>query len=217
MGPQDQESDPYGPTGSGSQEKVKAVEIRYTLTLEDYSAGNQLLQLQTTLRRRITYYLFARFGLAIGIPIFCAAIILFFVNLLSPSHRFGAATSGLTAAVAWVGAVCIMSPYIYRRKVARYFREHQLPVERILTANDSGVSIARTDGAAETRTNWSMFDKSVESSNLFTLFPNLRQFVPIPKRAMTPEQQQEFRALVAAHVQDRSDRWTRQSRGKPPL
>lgn len=176
------------------------MEIRYTFTLDDYKEGNQLFLRHTTLRRKINYYLFARYGTAFGIPLFCIAVTLFLVNLFASTYRMGPAVAGLTGGLAWVGVMFIISPAIYRRKLARCFREQKLPVERVLTADATGVVIARVDGAAEARTNWSMFDKGIESASLFVLFQNLRQFVPVPKRAMTPEQQNEFRELMTAHI-----------------
>ena len=38
------------------------------------------------------------------------------------------------------------------------------------------------------------------SATMFVLLPNKRQFIPLPKRAMTEQQQQELRALIAAHL-----------------
>ena len=176
------------------------MEIRFTLTMDDYREGNRLWHLNSTLRRKINYYLFVRFGYWIGTPLFCVALILFFANLFAPPHQMGAAASGVMAAAGWVGLICIVSPFIYRRTVARSFREQKLTTERILTADDSGIHVARTDGAMESRMGWTAFDKAIESDSIFALFPNLRTFVPVPKRAMTSEQQQELRALLAAHV-----------------
>jgi hypothetical protein len=96
-----------------------------------------------------------------------------------------------------MGIIC---PLTYKWKIRRFFRDQKLPVERTLQAQDSGISIVRTDGAAESRLSWSVLDKAVESDGAFILIPNLRTFIPVPKRVMTPEQQDEFRALVAAHV-----------------
>lgn len=112
----------------------------------------------------------------------------------------GAAWAGILAAIGWVGIMCVISPFTHRRKVARCFREQKLQVERILATSDSGIHIARTDGEAEGRMKWTAFDKGLETDELFVLLPNGRQFVPVPKRAMTYEQQNEFRDLMATHV-----------------
>jgi|SRR5580700_1039577 hypothetical protein len=176
------------------------MEIRFTLTMEDYREGNRLWLLNSTLRRKLNYNLFVRFGYWIGIPLFSVALILFFANLFAPAHRMGAAMSGVAAAAAWIGLIFIVCPFTYGRKIARSFREQKLPSERTLKADESGVHVARTDGAMESRMGWTAFDKAIESNSIFVLFPNLRTFVPVPKRAMTAEQQREFRTLVAAHV-----------------
>lgn len=176
------------------------MEIRYTITLEDYREGNRLWLLHSTFPRKLNYLLFVRSGFWVGLPLFCIALILFFVNLTEPRYPFGGAVSGIIAAAAWIGAICVICPLVYRRKTARSFREQKLACERILKADDSGIFVARTDGTSESRLTWAAFDKAVESDETFVIFPNLRTFVAIPRRAMTAEQQQEFRALLAAHV-----------------
>lgn len=39
-----------------------SMEIRYTLTLEDYTEGNRMLLLHTSLGRKVSYYVFVRYG-----------------------------------------------------------------------------------------------------------------------------------------------------------
>jgi hypothetical protein len=63
------------------------------------------------------------------------------------------------------------------------------------------VHVKRAMRDAETRYGWSAIEKSSESGNLILLFPNKVQFIPVPKRAMTPAQAGELRALIAANVQ----------------
>ena len=185
-------------TGSPAEDEI--VEIRYTLTLEDYAEGNYLLLMNTTFWRKFNYNVFVRYGLWIGVPGLCLAISAFLLNLFEPNHRTGGAVAGALGAAAWVFAIGIISPYTYKRKIARFFREQKLPSERTFTAQDSGVLIVRTDGTAESRLSWSAFDKTVESERAFVFVPNLRQFICIPKRAMTAAQADELRALIAANV-----------------
>ena len=176
------------------------MEIRYTLTLDDYTEGNRMLLLHSTLARKVNYIIFVRLGWLIGIPTFCIAAALTVVNLLRPGSYMGAAWSGILAAIGWLGIMCMISPFTYRRRLTRCFKEQKLPSERILTTSDSGIHVARTDGESESRMSWSGFDKGLETEQMFVLFPNRRQFVSVPKRAMTPKQQDEFRDLMMTRV-----------------
>jgi hypothetical protein len=47
---------------------------------------------------------------------------------------------------------------------------------------------------------WSAFEKSLETERLFVLLFNPVQFLPIPKRAMAPEQIEELHSLLNAHI-----------------
>jgi len=176
------------------------MEIRYTLTPDDYAEGNRLLLLNSTFLRKLNFFLFVKLGQWLGIPIFGIAVVLFVLNLETPRWRLGPSVAGILGALAWLGFLGIIYPYTYKKRLTRYFKELKMSGERTLTADASGISITRVDGAAEGRFSWSVMDGGVESEAQFALFPNLRQFVPLPKRAMTLEQQSEFRALVAAHI-----------------
>jgi hypothetical protein len=176
------------------------VEIRYTLAFEDYAEANRLLLLNTTLRRKVSYYLFVRFGLWYGIPLLGLAAAGFLVILYAPGYAMNELVGSAVAIAAWAGAIGIISQVAYRMKLKRLYKEQKLAREISLRADEGGVFVARIDGTSETRFAWPAFDKAVESEQAFVLFPSLRMFLPVPKRAMTPEQQQEFRALLAAHL-----------------
>lgn len=60
--------------------------------------------------------------------------------------------------------------------------------------------IKRVNREADTRYGWSAIERSLDSKRLIVLLPNKVQFIPIPKRTMSAEQQQDLRALIAAHV-----------------
>lgn len=175
------------------------MEIRYTLTLEDYTEGNRLRALSTTPGRKLKYYVFVRFGLLIGVLSFLAMI---GVSLVRPlqTGSFAVVSNFAIGVLIWVGIVCAVSPLTYRRRLKRSFREQKLPCEVSLLTTESGITITQTDGTSEGRLNWSAFDRGSETQRIFALFPNVRQFVAVPKRAMTPEQQVEFRDLISRHV-----------------
>lgn len=174
-----------------------SMEIRYTLTLEDYCEGNRVRAVSTTSGRKLKYYVFVRFGLLIGVLSFLAVIGLSAIRPLQTDSRLAVMSNGAIGVLIWVGIVCMISPFTYRSRIKRSFREQKLPCEVSLLAMDSGVTITQADGTSEGRFNWSAIERGAETQRMFVLFPNVRQFVAIPKRVMTPEQQVEFRNLVA--------------------
>lgn len=167
------------------------IEIRYTMTLEEYREANRLWHLHTTFSRKIKFFLFVRFWWAAALVACGAGVWIVMSSLLLAF--IGGGLIGL-------GVVCLFSPLTYRWKTAHAFREMKLPQEAVVTIDDSAVSIARTDGSTEGRMTWSAFDNWAESTVMLVLFPDMRRFVPIPKRAMTEPQQHELRALIAAHL-----------------
>jgi hypothetical protein len=50
--------------------------------------------------------------------------------------------------------------------------------------------------AAESRLTWELIVGWSEVESVFTLFPSPISFIPVPKRAMTPDQQNELRTLL---------------------
>ena len=57
--------------------------------------------------------------------------------------------------------------------------------------------------ALQSSTSWESIIGWEEVDRVFAVFLSSVSFIPIPKRAMTEAQQQEFRALLQKHVTDR--------------
>ena len=175
------------------------IEIRYTLTRGDYREANRLLHLNSTFSRKLNYYLLGRFGFVTGVVLILPFVAQWLLNLHGSASGSGEVISVVSAGLAGLGVVCLFSPWTYRRKTAKCFKEMKLSGERVTTVSEAGISSARSDGTAEGRMAWSALERCAESATMFVLLPNKRQFIPIPKRAMT-EQQREFRALLAAYL-----------------
>jgi hypothetical protein len=178
--------------------KGLVVEIRYASTLDEYAEGNRLLLLNKGGVQKLKYYLYIRFAFVVG-PILIAASVAIFL-LGGTRHPGGIGSIVVFSAVFGGGVGWLFNPWWHRRKLARRFNELKGSAECVVTANEDGISFARVDGTAEGRLSWSIFDKADESKRVFALFPNRGQCVFLPKRSMNPLQQEEFRALVAAHL-----------------
>lgn len=68
------------------------------------------------------------------------------------------------------------------------------------TIEVDAVGASHTSPMAESRVAWSTYVDFVESSDVMLLYLSSRFFHIIPKRAFTPAQLDEFRAIVLTHV-----------------
>jgi len=167
------------------------IEIRYTITPAEYQEANSLLMKNSGRRRKLIYSFVTWLGPLLGALMVAFAVIV--SAWAQPDY-----TSGFVLLVC--GLYFLSLPWLHHRMMRRRHRMQRLSTEIILTAGNEGIQIQRANGEAETRYRWPAFQKQVESRAMFALFPNMLLFLPIPKRAMTEQQQQELRALIAAHL-----------------
>jgi hypothetical protein len=100
---------------------------------------------------------------------------------------------GLFAFWAWYLWFC---PFYIARKVMKSSPGVQLP--RMLNISEEGL-YSRTS-ASESRMAWEVFVGWAEAERVFVLLPNAVSFFPVPKRAMTDDQQRELRDLLRAKL-----------------
>ena len=70
--------------------------------------------------------------------------------------------------------------------------------EIVLALDDEGT--VATFPTGESRLNWRAYTKYKETGSMFLLFFSPYRYMSIPKRAMTPKQIEELRALVKARI-----------------
>jgi hypothetical protein len=72
-----------------------------------------------------------------------------------------------------------------------------------ITFSDEGLE--SSNAMASSKVNWNFYKKVVETANDFVFYPQDNVFFPIPKRCFQGEEQiQEFRALLARHLEKRA-------------
>jgi hypothetical protein len=179
------------PEDQGLRKWWTTMEIRYTLTIPEFKEAYGVMWRQASLRHRLNYWYFTWLGLLMGLWILLMSVLLYSVP--NPNRPFVL----LLVVAALIG---ISSPWRYRRLIKRNYKMQNLGTELAVSMNSEGITVTRANRDAVTRYGWTAIERHFESKNMFVLFPTRLQFVPIPKRAMTAEQQAEFRALVAAHV-----------------
>jgi YcxB-like protein len=163
----------------------------YSITPEDYRRGNRIMCLHTLPERRRNH-IFNTWAA----PAFAVGALVAGIGLLFQS---GSATGPPLACFAF-SAVMVWVRVSYPLKLKRYYKQQKLGSQLEVQADAEAIHLQRQDGLAETRYSWPLFDGWFESGEQFTLFPNQRTFIPVPKRVLAPEQQNELRALLTAHI-----------------
>jgi hypothetical protein len=173
------------------------VEIRYTLTIPEFKEAYGVMLRRASAYYRFYYWSVTWLGLLIGFVLLFLALLLFSVP--NPNQP-------LVFLLVVIAVVNILAPLRHRGTIRRNYRMQHLNGEILVSAGADGMTVARMNKDIATRYGWTAIEQSAESKKTLVLFPTRLQFVPIPKRAMTPEQQTEFRALVAAHIPQRGSR-----------
>jgi hypothetical protein len=171
------------------------VEIRYVLTAQEYTEGYRAMLRSSTMRYRVYSWLYSWPAMVLGLCILGVGLW---------TLKFGG-DQGLSLAIVLfaIGVIFIAMPLRLRSAIRRLHRLQGLERESIVNVDANGVHSKRAMRDAETRFGWSAIERSGESKNLILLFPGKVQFIPIPKRAMTPAQTEELRVLIAANVPQR--------------
>jgi hypothetical protein len=169
----------------------ESLEIRYTLTVDDYLEASRLWNTNSTFRRKMNYYIGVKFAYVVGTLLVCSGIAsLYLIRHISSTGLFLFA----------FGGYCLISPSLYRDRAYRFFEEAKLRMERAARIDEGGIAITRADGAAQSQMAWRYFDGYAEGSGVFVLFPDRRHFLMLPKRQMSKEHQEELRALLGARI-----------------
>jgi hypothetical protein len=163
------------------------MEISYQLTEDDYRQGYKAF------RRRKTFSLWAtRIG---WVLLFLALAEALYVSISGFDREFP------TLALLWgqvaFWAYCLWyAPRYAARKMIKGSPSASLPH----TAQMSDEGLYFRTSAGESRLSWNLIIGWVEVERVFALFPSPLTFFPIPKRAMTDQQQDELRNLLQNKV-----------------
>jgi YcxB-like protein len=168
------------------------MEIRYVLTPEEYREGYLTMLRGATMRYRVASWLYAWPGVVVGLCLVGAGSWMLYSR--------GPGDLIIPVALLAVGVALVALPVRLQSTLRRLHRLQDLSREIHLTADPESLHVRRAMRDAETRYGWTAIEKSGESRNLILLFPNKVQFIPVPKRALTPVQMDELRAMIAANV-----------------
>jgi len=90
----------------------------------------------------------------------------------------------------------LAAPRLSSRRQFRNTPTAQNPIT--IEALDSGLHIQSVH--ADSRVAWSAYVGWTEGKSVFVILPQPRIYVPIPKRALTPEQLNEFREMLRRNI-----------------
>jgi YcxB-like protein len=162
------------------------MEVSYQLTEADYRHGLAAWRTSSTWRRWIY-----RFGIAVLVALVAGS-----AGLMMWNPKLGQ----LWLPVFGIGLLCLLliwvGPKLQARVQFRRMPSAQIPMTVIAT--DSGMQIRSSH--YDSQVSWSTYIGWAEDVSVFVLFPQPRIYVPIPKRAFTSEQLDEFRELLRRNI-----------------
>jgi YcxB-like protein len=164
------------------------VQVDYTLSLEDFYQSSRLWMRNKGLLARIWLVILTK-ALILGFVLLLVWIGNAVTNFLPASWN--------TFFLIW-GIWLIVVSLISKRTMKKRYGMQKLDVPFKLRADYEGIEISKGDSF--TRYGWKSFDKVVDSKDMTLLVVNKLVYIPIPKRALTSEQQSELRTLLAMHI-----------------
>jgi len=166
------------------------MEISYTLTRDDYIEGFKAFRARTAYSRWVNRISHVCFALLVAIALFLS----FMGHDKSLRNLFP-----LWALLAFWVYIIWGCPYYVAHKMMK--GSPSAPLVHTLDISESGLS-SRTS-VSESRFTWDVFMGWTEVEGVFSLFPSPISYYPVPKRAMTDDQRNEFRTLLQAKVSPR--------------
>jgi hypothetical protein len=163
------------------------MEISYQLTEDDYRQGYKAFRRRTTKSLWLIRVAHASFILILAVALF--------VSIFGPDRSFPNLALLWGLAAFW--SYCLWyAPRYAARKMIKGSPSASLP--HTMDISEDGLH-SRTS-AGESRLAWNLFIGWVEVDRVFALFPSPLTFFPIPKRAMSSEQQEELRSILQKKV-----------------
>lgn len=168
------------------------MEIRYAVSFEEFVEASKQWGLAAARKRNASYFESWR-----GVVLL---IFLLATGLLISQWRGPVLLVAPVLLVVYFGLA-----YLYRRMICprvfrRRYEEQKAGLDVCCTISEMGIESETSDGLKFVRLLWPALVRQIESDTTFVLYLNPLQILIVPKRAMTSQQQEEFRALLAKHV-----------------
>jgi hypothetical protein len=168
------------------------LEIRYAISQEEYVEAARLWSTLETKQRHNSLMTSWR-GVVFFFTIFAIGLIMSQGGMIVSAWMIG----GMAAI--WLIAF-ILQKWVCPRYLNKAFDEQRSGLDIRLYLGEEHIESERADGSSTGRYLWSAFVKYLESENTLVLYLNRLQFIIIPKRAISSEQQEELRSLLRTHI-----------------
>jgi hypothetical protein len=171
---------------------MEEMKLDYKLTLDDYRIALKLHRRQET-SRGIKFLVLYR-----AVPLLSVAGLV----LMSALDVRPQATSPISFGIAllWFGVMFLMVPYYeVREGFKRLCSGGVAAPSSFVSIDDEGVR-TEVPEKSETRTHWSGFVSFAENDEILLLYFSANCFLPIPVRAISPEQHKELNDFVARYL-----------------
>ena len=168
--------------------QVAPIRFTFQLTPEDYHQGLLLWRGMKPWRRRLIRCSYVI--MALTVPL---AILLVCLRANLESLKLSGEILGF--AVLWFGFM-LASPWISAKRQFSGSPSAQSPM--MVEASDVGLVVQTAHGSSNVA--WSAYIAWAEGKSVFVVLPQPRIYIPIPKRALTNQQLDEFREMLRRNV-----------------
>lgn len=159
------------------------MEIRYECTADDYADAQVAHSKSLAL-----YYAF----LVVGVLALVMGI------ALLPKRGLAVSAPEFIMGAGFILWTLVFLPLHAKRD---FKKQPHMAGTKLVRADDEGLALESDLGKSENK--WSLFTKFRETPRVFMLYVGARNFMIIPKRALSAVEQDQFRALVLRKIQSK--------------
>lgn len=182
------------------------LEVSCERTFRDFLEAARTYSMTSSRSRRFRYRIYVKYGYLTA-----TSFILIGIAGLFAGDTPGWLGQGLAGTV-WpyvsiifpcfigIGIVVLLNPSRYKRRCRNSFRQYQVGTTMTAKFFDDGVFVARRNDAVQTSFDWVAISSWAESAGVFILLLSAAQFLWLPKRVLSTEQQHVLRELLAAKI-----------------
>ncbi len=161
--------------------------LSYQLTVDDYTHSIKACRRTNPLTKWTLRLCYAVVTVVIGLAIIG--------TLYTPADKRPSPIPLILIVVFWAYIIIALPRMTAKRQVERMPTAHG-PQNTSIT--EEGIRIVSS--CSDFNLHWPAFIRSMELSDVFVMFLSPSHVIPLPKRAMTPEQQSELREMLRKHV-----------------
>jgi YcxB-like protein len=167
------------------------MQIEVAMTYDEYFEGTRLFNLNSTMSRRLCFYL-----IWYGFPILAVLFALLTIFLWIGAQRFDT-----PVVVNFVVSVYFLwARFNYARRLRKLYERQAKNMVGRMTLTSTGLRFERKNGTANVDFTWSGIERWLERPEMFLAFSGPVSFVRIPKDKLSSAEQDEVRGWLSSAV-----------------